>query len=325
MSAIPTTPWRGQIGVEPLRHAEVAGQDGQIADDEPGRLDPLGLLVLRVDADVADVRIGQGDELAQVGGVRQDLLIAGHGGVEDHLADAGTVGADRGSPEDRAVFQDQNRGLSQGFLRIRARRRDDDRRGARRVTGVARRGSGAWQAEPDGILKKPPPGCPCGRDGPSGRHRACRAQATMPWVSMAPAVRATSAPPRNRARVGMLRMPSRAARAWVSSVLTLTSRNPGSSCAGRRLEGRRHHPAGTAPGRPEIHQQRQVAAAEMPGETRPHPGRAAYPVKSGPMALTALGVRTQTRDRHPVDRIAMGADHVKALRHRSYLLMTFLV
>ena len=29
--------------------------------------------------------IGQGDDLSGVGGVGEDLLIAGHGGVENHL------------------------------------------------------------------------------------------------------------------------------------------------------------------------------------------------------------------------------------------------
>ena len=51
----------------------------------------------------------------------------------------------------------------------------------------------------------------------------------MRWVSMAPAVRATSEPPRKSARVGMLRIPSRPASPWFSSVLTFTSRTRGSS------------------------------------------------------------------------------------------------
>ena len=39
-------------------------------------------------AGVADMRIGQRDQLPRVGRIGQDLLVAGHGGVEHHLADA---------------------------------------------------------------------------------------------------------------------------------------------------------------------------------------------------------------------------------------------
>ena len=106
-----------QIGVETLRHAEVAGQDRQVADDEARGLNAVGLLVLRVGPDIADVGVGQGDELAQIRGIGEDLLISGHGGVEHHLADARSIGADRRSPEDGAVLQHEYRGFSQGFLR----------------------------------------------------------------------------------------------------------------------------------------------------------------------------------------------------------------
>src|SRR5690606_34931412 len=47
----------------------------------------LRLDVLRVGADVADVREGEGDDLRGIGRVGQDLLVAGHRGVEAHLAD----------------------------------------------------------------------------------------------------------------------------------------------------------------------------------------------------------------------------------------------
>ena len=40
------------------------------------------LLVLAVHADIADLRVGHGHELARIGGLGEDLLIAGEGGVE---------------------------------------------------------------------------------------------------------------------------------------------------------------------------------------------------------------------------------------------------
>ena len=48
------------------------------------------LHVLGVGADIADVGIGQGDKLTGVGGITENLLIARHGGIEDHLAHGGS-------------------------------------------------------------------------------------------------------------------------------------------------------------------------------------------------------------------------------------------
>ena len=51
----------------------------------------------------------------------------------------------------------------------------------------------------------------------------------MSAAPMAPACRATSLPPTNKAKVGMLRMFKRAPKACASSVLTLAKRMCGSS------------------------------------------------------------------------------------------------
>jgi hypothetical protein len=85
-----------------------------VAEDRAagGRLGAAGhlLQVLDVRAHIAHVREGEGDDLGHVGGVGQDLLIAGHGGVEAHLADriAGRAATD--ALQDRAVGQGQNAG-----------------------------------------------------------------------------------------------------------------------------------------------------------------------------------------------------------------------
>ncbi len=77
----------------------------------------------------------------------------------------------------------------------------------------------------------------CGECGPGRSSRARRApSARCPPRRSAPAWRATSRPPRNRARVGMLRMPKRAASAWLASVSSLARRTCGSSM--RLLPGR---------------------------------------------------------------------------------------
>ena len=57
---------------------------------------------------IADVREGEGQDLAHVGRVGQDLLIARHGGVEDHLAQGRSDRPDSDSLKDRAVCKREN-------------------------------------------------------------------------------------------------------------------------------------------------------------------------------------------------------------------------
>ena len=55
-----------------------------------------GLDVLLVGADIADVGKGESDDLPGIGRIGEDLLVAGHGGVEADFADgvAGRAEAD---------------------------------------------------------------------------------------------------------------------------------------------------------------------------------------------------------------------------------------
>ena len=46
-----------------------------------------GLDILIVGTHISDVRKGEGDDLAGIGWVGQNLLVAGHGGVKHELAD----------------------------------------------------------------------------------------------------------------------------------------------------------------------------------------------------------------------------------------------
>src|SRR5690606_40927397 len=76
-----------------------------VAHDQPGRPDPAGLVVLAGAAGVADVGIGQGDDLAGVRGVGEDFLVAGHGRVEHDFTDGKAGRADGYAFEDGAVFE----------------------------------------------------------------------------------------------------------------------------------------------------------------------------------------------------------------------------
>ena len=75
---------------------------------ERGHVDRLDVLV--VGADIADMGEGEGDDLAGVGGVGEDLLVAGHRGVEADLARRVADRADAAAFEAGAVLEDQEGG-----------------------------------------------------------------------------------------------------------------------------------------------------------------------------------------------------------------------
>ena len=94
----------------PARGAVVAVVRELADDDGPG-VRPGRLVARRIDAVVADQREGEGDHLAGVRGIGDDLLVARHAGVEDELA-ADRAPTDQGlAGERRAVLEDDERGL----------------------------------------------------------------------------------------------------------------------------------------------------------------------------------------------------------------------
>src|SRR5690606_12476566 len=79
--------------------AIVADDARQVANHEPGGMDSARLEVVRVRADVTDMRIGQRDDLPVVRRIGEDFLIPRHRGVEHHFAEASARGADGYSAE----------------------------------------------------------------------------------------------------------------------------------------------------------------------------------------------------------------------------------
>ena len=107
MPVMPTMLRFLQPGVE-LFGGAVVGGVGDVgpehdAADARERRHVHRLDVLVVGADVADMGEGEGDDLAGVGGVGQDLLVAGHRGVEADLARGVADRADAAPFEARAV------------------------------------------------------------------------------------------------------------------------------------------------------------------------------------------------------------------------------
>ena len=71
---------------QPARRAPVARVIAELATHHRLRAQPVALEVFLVDPVVAQQGIREGDDLSAVRGIAQHLLIARHGGVEDHLS-----------------------------------------------------------------------------------------------------------------------------------------------------------------------------------------------------------------------------------------------
>ena len=100
--------------VEMLGGAVVRGVGDGRAQDHAARarrrrhVHRLDILV--VGADIADMREGEGDELPGIGGIGEDLLIAGHRGVEADFTDGLAFGAETEAFEHRAIGEHEERG-----------------------------------------------------------------------------------------------------------------------------------------------------------------------------------------------------------------------
>ncbi len=100
----------GEVRGEILIGAPIGDDRAEFADDEPGGMGSEGFHIDLVDAVIADLRIGHGDDLPAVGGVGEDLLITGHGSVEAHFTDGGGSGTKGFSVEDGAIGKGENGG-----------------------------------------------------------------------------------------------------------------------------------------------------------------------------------------------------------------------
>ena len=90
------------------RVGDVGPEDAAAHARGGGEVDRLDVLV--VDADIADMREGEGDDLAGIGRVGQDLLVAGHRRVEADLADGGAFRAEPHALDHGAVGKHEERG-----------------------------------------------------------------------------------------------------------------------------------------------------------------------------------------------------------------------
>ena len=87
---------------------EIGGQQRQVLDDQAGGINPRCLHILRIHAVIANMGVGQGDNLLAVAGVSQDFLVASHGGVEHHFSDGSAGDTNRIPGVDAAIRKCQN-------------------------------------------------------------------------------------------------------------------------------------------------------------------------------------------------------------------------
>ena len=85
------------------------GDDGrEVPYDETGDVRAGGLKVIFVHAVVTDLRGRHGDDLAEVGRIREDLLVAGHARVEHDFAAEGGRSSERPAPKNGSIFKSEH-------------------------------------------------------------------------------------------------------------------------------------------------------------------------------------------------------------------------
>ena len=94
---------------------QLLGEQWQVADHEAGGIDLRGFQILGRGAGIADVRIGERDDLAGVGGIGEDFLVSGQRGIENDFASGVALGSDGLAAEDGTVRQRQHRRYAHGF------------------------------------------------------------------------------------------------------------------------------------------------------------------------------------------------------------------
>src|SRR5690606_22992299 len=88
----------GDVGLEDRSHGAGTGCRGEILD------------VFVIGADIADMRKGEGDDLAGIGGIGEDFLVAGERRVETDLGDRRAGGACASALDHRPVGQNEQCG-----------------------------------------------------------------------------------------------------------------------------------------------------------------------------------------------------------------------
>ena len=95
--------------------APIRGEVGEIADNESFNIRLWGFFVIGVGADVADVRVGEANDLPGVTWIGENFLIAGETGVENNFAATAGESARRAAVKDAPVLEREYRAACGNF------------------------------------------------------------------------------------------------------------------------------------------------------------------------------------------------------------------
>jgi len=104
-----------QIELGGFGRAPVRGNLRELAHDERFNVRAGGFFIVEIRADIADMRIGQTDDLAGVTWVGENFLITGETGIENDFATAARDGARGAAVKYAPVFQSENGGAVLNF------------------------------------------------------------------------------------------------------------------------------------------------------------------------------------------------------------------
>ena len=88
--------------------APVARDVRKFAHGQAFDVGPRGFVIVAAGAVIADLRVGEDDDLAGIRGIGENFLIAGERGIEDHFARAFGGRTKAAALEDGSVFQGEH-------------------------------------------------------------------------------------------------------------------------------------------------------------------------------------------------------------------------
>jgi hypothetical protein len=104
-----------QIELGGFSGAPVRGDLRELADDERFDIRARRFFVVKIGADIADVRIGEADDLPGVTGIGENFLVTGEAGIENDFAAAARDGAGSAAVKEAPVFQSESGGSMRNF------------------------------------------------------------------------------------------------------------------------------------------------------------------------------------------------------------------
>jgi hypothetical protein len=98
-----------QIFLRGFARAPVGSERRKFTDDQAFDVRLGRLFIVKIGADISDVRIGEADNLAGITGVGEYFLIAGESGIKNNFSATARASAGRAAVKYASVFQRENR------------------------------------------------------------------------------------------------------------------------------------------------------------------------------------------------------------------------